>query len=531
MKVQPLGGVGEIGSNCTLFETQSAKVFVDFGILFPYEDFFNISYLAVNLEGIEADNKEVHIVITHGHEDHIGAVFHLITKFPQAKVYAPRFATLLIRKKLSERGIPCRIEVFDEDTVIEVDTLKIHPVHVTHSIPDTFGLLFQDQKKTNSVLFISDFKYDLNPLYEKPFNTEKIKTLFSESNQSIALMDSTNILNPGKTLSESDLIDDLKELLDTDKRVFITLFSSNIYRIRTINNIAQDLGKKVVLLGRSIKHYISCAEECNLIETNNIIIDEKSIKNFSNNYVYILTGCQGDHFGALRRVSDNEFKNINIDRNDRFIFSSKSIPGNEKKIYRIYNKLTEKGAEVITSRDYQVHASGHPSQEDLKALYKEIDPDVIIPIHGETYFLKKHTEFCDRLGYTSALFENFTQLLVSSKGIKFKKHEVSDPIIYHSKDHELDRPAISKRRKLATTGLCVVSLNKKNRDLKISTQGLPFWFSEKEDQIYKLTKGQLSKKLLQKADEDIAEELRIFTRNLINNYLGYKPTCVVQVLN
>lgn len=528
--IQPLGGVGEIGSNCTLFETPNSKIFVDYGILFPHEEFFNISYLAVNLENVESDGKEIHIVITHGHEDHIGAVFHLINKFPNAKLYAPRFASLLIRKKLSERGIPARIELFDSETILEIDNHKIYPIHVTHSIPDTYGLLFQDNKLFNSILFISDFKFDLNPLYEKPFDYEKINDLFSKTKRNISLLDSTNILNPGKTLSESDLIDDLKGLIDTDKRVFITLFSSNIYRIRTINNIAKDLGKKVVLVGRSIKHYISCAHECNLIDIENIIEDEKSVKNYTNNYVYLLTGCQGDHFGALRRVADNEFKGINLDKNDRFIFSSKAIPGNEKKIYRIYNKITEKGAEIISSRDFNVHASGHPSQDDLSELYKKIKPELVIPIHGESYFLRKHKEFCERLNIDSQVFGNFSQLIIHEEKLKFKDNDVDEPIIYHSKDLELDRPAISKRRKIAINGACFVSLSKKNRDLEITTLGLPSWFAQKETQIYKLTKGQLSKKLMTKEDEDIAEEIRIFTRNLLSNYLGYKPICVVQVL-
>lgn len=528
--IKPLGGVGEIGSNCTLFETANSKIYVDYGILFPYEEFFNISYLSVNLQDEKEDGKEIHIIITHGHEDHIGAIFHLIQKFPNAKLYAPKFASLLIRKKLSERGIPARIELYNNDTVFDIDDHLIYPIHVTHSIPDTYGLLFQDKKLYNSTLFISDFKFDLKPLYEKPFDYKKINELFSKTQRNISLLDSTNILNPGRTLSESDLIDDLDELISKDNRIFVTLFSSNIYRIKTINDIAKKHGKKIVLLGRSIKHYINCANECGLIEIENIIEDEKSIKDFSNKYIYLLTGCQGDHFGALRRVADNEFKNINVDKNDLFIFSSKAIPGNEKKIYRIYNKLTEKGAQIISSRDYDVHASGHPSQEDLKDLYSKINPEIVIPIHGESYFLRKHKEFCESLGITSQVFGNFTNLYITEKGIKFKDDDVLEPIIYHSKDLVLDRPAISKRRKLATTGVCLVSLGKKDRSIEIQTIGLPEWFAEKEEQIYKLTKGQLSKKLLEKDNEHISEEIRIFVRNLINNFLGYKPLCVVQVL-
>lgn len=530
LTIQPLGGVGEIGSNCTLFETESTKLFVDYGILFPYEDFFNISYLAADIDHLEPTSKNIILFISHGHEDHIGAIFLFIKKFPQAKIFAPKFAELLIRKKLSERGIPARIEVYDENLELKVDNYTYTPVRVTHSIPDTYGLIAKENNNENSILFISDFKFDLTPLYEPPFNYKKVNRIFEQSKFNVCLMDSTNILNPGRTVSESELIKDFEELLARENRIFVTLFSSNIHRIRTIKEAAAKNNKKIVLIGRSIKHYVQCAQDMGLLDHNDIIADEKSLKKFDNKHVYILTGCQGDYFGALRRAGDNEIKNLNIDQGDLFIFSSKAIPGNEKQIYRIYNKLTENGAEIITARDKMVHASGHPSQEDLIDLYDKIKPDIVIPIHGESYFLKKHVEFCKVNNINSRMFLNNSSLIINGSNIKQIDDEKVEPRIYHSNDMELDRPAISQRRKLALNGLCLISISKANRALSLKINGLPDSIYERVPQLEKLIKGQLSKKLMQKNNEDIEEEIRVFTRNLFNNYLGYKPMTFVQVI-
>ena len=181
------------------------------------------------------------------------------------------------------------------------------------------------------------------------------------------------------------------------RRKFITLFSSNIYRIKTILTLALKHGKRVVPIGRSIHHYIESAKECGFFSDELSVLrrEEEVTDPTSSKYVYLLTGCQGDHFGALRRVVADEHKFLSPKEGDLFIFSSKSIPGNEKKVTRIYNQITEKGADLITAKDKLIHASGHPSQRDLLEFYKRISPDLVIPIHGESYFLKKHVEFVE----------------------------------------------------------------------------------------------------------------------------------------
>lgn len=535
LSVTPLGGVGEIGSNCTVFENDEEMVIVDYGILFPYEDFFDIDYLIADLETIKNTDKKVTIFITHGHEDHIGAIVHINKVFPNAIIHAPQFAEKLMRRKLQEQGQAAQIQTYTEKDELEFKNFTIHPVKVTHSIPDTYGLIVHEKNGAFNILFISDFKYDLDPLYEAPFNAKKIKDLFSSGAKNFAMMDSTNILNPGSTPSEKDLVPALSEIVGQDRRIFITLFSSNIHRLRTIFNLAKEKKKRVVTIGRSIKSYVEVAKECGLFgDELSVLMDEREVTDpQSKRHIYLLTGCQGDHFGALRRVSSGEHKYLSPQEDDLFVFSSKAIPGNEKKVNRIYNVLTEAKAQVITNRDALVHASGHPSQEDLAALYKEISPDVIIPIHGESYFLRKHVEWIkdNELASEAHYIHNFTKLCFDQKGeMKLEKIEEDSPLIIHGNKMIIEREAISKRRKLACNGACFISVDSKSRRLALTTSGLPNSLDNNLGKITNLVKGQLSKKLMTKDEDYIAEEIRVFTRNLLKNFLGYRPIVFVHIL-
>ncbi len=534
LSVTPLGGVGEIGSNCTVFENEEEMVIVDYGILFPYEDFFDIDYLIANLDTIKDTEKKVTIFITHGHEDHIGAIVHINKVFPKAVIHAPKFAEKLMRKKLQEEGQAAQILTYVEDHKIEFKNFVVHPIKVTHSIPDTYGLIVQERSGAFNILFISDFKYDLDPLYEEPFNTKKIKALFSKAHKNYAMMDSTNILNPGGTPSERELVRGLDSLIKQDRRVFITLFSSNVHRLRTIFSIAKDHNKRVITIGRSIKSYVEIAKECGLFgDELSVLMDEREVTDpNSKRHVYLLTGCQGDHFGALRRVSSGEHKYLSPTEGDLFAFSSKAIPGNEKKIYRIYNVLTEAGAEVVTNSDALIHASGHPSREDLQKLYEEIAPDVIVPIHGESYFLRKHVDWIKDNNFADAHYiHNFTRLCFDRKGeMKKEKIEEDIPLIIHGNKSVIEREAISKRRKLACNGACFISISSKSRRVSLTTSGLPESLNDDLGKITNLIKGQLGKKLMAKDEETISEEIRVFSRNLLNNFLGYKPVVFVHVL-
>lgn len=532
-RISPLGGVGEIGSNMTVFETIESYIIVDYGILFPSDDFFDINYLIVDIEDLKTD-KDMILFMTHAHEDHIGAVTHFVEKFPKIQIHAPEFAYQLIKYKLESRKLPLNVEVYDESSVFKFSEFEMHPVHVTHSIPHTFGIIWRALDNSLSTLFISDFKFDLNPLFENAFNTKKVEDLFSTAVKRVALLDSTNILNPGKTTSESELSAQFEDILEQPGRVFLTMFASNTYRMKNILEIAKRSGRQISTIGRSISNYLNAANEANILKVEDYkIIDFDSVQNYDHEkMLYLVTGSQGEFMGATKRIANGDQKNISLNENDRFVFSSKPIPGNEKKIAKLQNQLTEKGAEIITSRDRLIHASGHPGQEDLKALLKIAKPTHLIPIHGETYFLRKHAEFAKKFfpELSVHVLENFQGIDFTNNQIKHFALSKKEPLLIHGNYLVIEREKISERRKLACNGLISIAINQKEQTVLVETRGLPKLI---ENQLPKLKDHIefLAFSEFKKRDYDYTkEQIRIKVRNFFKPILGYKPITIVQLI-
>lgn len=533
LKIYPMGGVAEIGSNITIFEFENAILAIDYGILFPYEDFFDINYLIVDTQSLKKSEKPITLFITHGHEDHIGAVVHFLQEFPRTKLYAPRLATELIKAKIFKAGFSFEIETYTEDLEISFDEYTLRPVHVTHSIPDTFGVILHKQEEL-AFLFISDFKYDLNPCFEKPFNTEKIKQYFTKAKRSIAFLDSTNILNPDKTLSENDILEDLEKIIARKQRTFITLFASNIYRVHNLLLLAKKHQRKVCFIGRSLHFYLESAHNVGILNKEDFpIIELDAIENYTDpNLMFIVTGSQGEHLGATKRISNGDQKHITLSEKDIFVFSSKAIPGNEKKIYRLINKLSDSNVEVITSRDMQVHASGHPGQKDLAELLKEIQPTDLIPIHGETYFLRKHIDFAAKNfpQIKTHFITNFDLIMFKNGEMKIIDNAPTDPIIIHGNNIPIEREKISERRKLACNGLIVVTINHKSKNINITTNGLPNEFAGALPDLRELTHYTVFQEFKNRDYDYVTEKVRIKARNFANGKLGYKPITIVSMV-
>ena len=537
LKIKPVGGIGQIGSNMTLVQGKTDTILIDAGILFPYEDFFDIDYLIPDLSKIPTPT---HLIITHGHEDHIGAILHVVRQFPQIKVLATPFTATLIRKKLEYNGNPYPIQEYRQHDHLGFSDFTIDPIHVNHSIPETVGLLLKNHEETFGFFFVSDFKIDPATKFERPFDFEKLERLSKKLTKKMLLVDSTNIMsNQVKTPSEMDLFPVFDEIFQsTDKRIFITCFSSNIHRLMIFIELAKKLGRKIVPHGRSMISYLNSANEHGLIPdyANTVKLPEALTPN-QENIIVLLSGCQGDFRGTFRRFCMGEDSTFKPRPDDLVLLSSKAIPGNEKKISLLTNKLSEIGVRVVTAADKLIHVSGHPGRDDLKLLYEKFNPTDIFPIHGETTFIRAHINHVKNV-FPKALTHfvlNHDELHISENlSLSIVQGEKLDPIIIHGKQIVLEKEHISERRKLACNGSVFISLklSKNLKDIEASSitlQGLPNLVSQNEEKFKRFLENylvQINFKDLEKSKE----ELRVAARKYFDQILGYKPQTFVHIL-
>jgi len=530
--IMPLGGVEEIGSNMTLIKTSNEDILIDCGILFPYEDFFDIRYLIPDFSILDP-SRLTSIIITHGHEDHIGAIAHLISDFPHIKIYATKFAHNLISKKLAEKKLTCQYHLYHSKEELRFNEITVTPVFVNHSIPETHGLIIIHEELNWAQLYISDFKVDLTATHEEPIDLDFIRSKLSPYKNTAYFLDSTNVLNDGKTTSENELTKDLKSILARDEqRVFMTLFSSNVSRLNTITKLAVESGRKIVLMGRSLFTYMEAAFETGHLELDPskfLLADQGKL--VESKILVLLSGCQGDFLSALRRFSFGEDSNFKPQPEDLVIFSSKVIPGNEKKISRIYNKITEFGAEIITASDALIHASGHPGKKDLELLITAFKPDYYFPIHGESYMLRKHKEFIEERfpEIETQVIYNYHEVHFREEGIKVEVHPPLEPVLIHGRGTPIEKTQISQRRKMATQGAVFISYLKKSNTIQISTVGLPLSAQNLLPQLEHRLLKLINETLYHRQEEYFIDQVKISTRQFYNNILGYKPVTEVHL--
>lgn len=533
--LMPIGGVGEIGSNMVLVRTAGGDVVIDCGLLFPYESFFDINYLIPDFTFLDP-TRLLGVVITHGHEDHIGALTHFIGRFPGTKIYASPFTQTLIRRKCEEKNLFPSFVTYGEEDVLDFGELFIHPIHVTHSIPETFGLFLSDRGSHWGAFYVSDFKFDLTPLHEKPFNVLKLQALARTCKHTAYFIDSTNALVPGKTTSENDLLPDLEAILARpEKRVFVTLFASNVHRIAALCRLAKENGRKIVLMGRSIEHYVKAGIEHGHIRdlTEDELCTPIQVKDESSRMLVIVSGCQGDYMSALRRLAAGEDSCFKLSPLDLVVFSSKVIPGNEKQVGRIMNAITEAGTEIVTAYDARIHASGHPGREDIHQLITYFVPTAYFPIHGESFFLKRHADWIKSIHpkLETGVIYNWTEVQFYPDRWKTIEHSGQEPLLIHGRGLEIERTQISQRRKLACQGSVFISLDRQRGIIQSSSLGLPLFATDLLPKLEQLLLERVREDLGRRQSEFAKDQLRITVRQFFNKELGYKPVTEVHLLN
>lgn len=486
---KPLGGVGNIGANCMLIEHQGKRILIDCGIIFPRDQHLGLNYLTPNFDLLEKHPID-YLLITHGHEDHVGAIPVLLEKYPQLKIYAPLFAAEVIKSKFEyfyKKREDLNLSIYKESDFFPFGDFEIHPIKVNHSIPDTFGFLIRSTQHKKSFFFASDFKVDTSNYYEPPFNFEKISSLNAEIEQKYFLADSTNVYNSGKTLSEKDLLENLDVLLEKHSRVFVTLFSSHIYRINSVVSLAIKNGKKIFYSGISLKRYLEIAEKCQALNFSLDLIHEREQYNGEENALILVAGCQGNFKSSLARIAYGRDPYYRIEKSDAVIFSSKTIPGNEKNVHSIYNKITETTPFLYhEGNTSKIHCSGHAGLEDIRISIEKIKPDVLIPIHGENFLMQYYQTL--NLGPKIYNLRNHDEIHIRDNGeLKYHHHEFSPHTAFLESSETIAREFLNQRKKVAERGCLIITRGKNILALGMSEKFNLTWHQQLKDELQRST--------------------------------------------
>lgn len=532
----PLGGAGEIGMNFNCYgygpPEERAWIVVDCGVLFGRETSTpGVDLIMPDTRFLEEVRSDVlGIVLTHGHEDHIGAVAHLWPKL-RCPVFATPFTVKLVQHKLEEAGLEDRVRITPVPLGghIKLGPFSIEFVSITHSIPEPNCLAIRTPAGT--VVHTGDWKIDPDPLLGRVTDDSRLRHLGEEGVLAM-VCDSTNALVNGESGSEAEVKRALVRLIGSLKgKVAVTAFASNVARLESIADAARSAHREVVLVGRAMRHMVSCARDTGYLRNFPAVVDEEDAAQIPADHVlYLCTGSQGESRAALARIAADEHPNVSLGEGDTVIFSSRIIPGNDLEIFALQNRLAAKGVTVLTERDHFVHVSGHPARDELAAMYSWIKPKISIPVHGELRHLTEHARFARELQVPRAIVATNGQMIRLSPGepqivdeTPFGRLHLDGRVLVHEEDGHA-----RGRRSLSFAGFAAITLvlNRKRRlaaEPVFYMEGIPPAVEEAmRDAVF----GVLGEKIRDELDEDV----RIAARRAANEIWGKKPVVRVKLV-
>lgn len=457
----PLGGSGEIGMNLNLYGHKGKWLMVDCGMSFADNYLPGVDLVFPDPAFIEDEQDDlVGLVLTHGHEDHIGAVPYLWERF-QSPVYATPFTAELVKGKLKEAGILDQVplHVVEAHQKIDLAPFEVTYVPLAHSIAEGHGLAIKTSRGT--IFHTGDWKLDERPLIG-PACPSPVLSALGEAGVLALVGDSTNVFNPSESGSEAAVRESLKDIVAGMKnRVVITTFASNVARLETIGEVAKATGRRLVLLGRSMERVVKAAMETGYLRDFPPIVDEADADYLPKDEVLIAcTGCQGEPRAAIARIARDDHKHLQLSPDDNVIFSSKIIPGNELVLGQLFNQLAVKGVNVVTEKDAFVHVSGHPGRAELAKMYEWTKPHVAIPVHGEARHLLRHAKLAKELGVEHTIVpKNGDVIEISEKGVRLVDEAPFGRLVLDGTEIvQFEDAAIADRRRAANNGFVSVSL-------------------------------------------------------------------------
>lgn len=402
LRVIPLGGLEEVGRNCTVYEYEDDIIIVDLGLQFPDEDMPGIDFIIPNISYLEGKQKRIRgVFITHGHLDHTGAVSYLMPKLGNPPLYAAPLTAGLIMKRHEEFPRGGKLNIVRITSTKRVPIGKhfvVEPFHVNHNISDAFGLAIHTPVGT--IIHTGDLKFDYTPVDDKPADIGRLAE-FGNKGVLAMLADSTNANSPGYQISEALVGEGLEQVIAEAKgRIIIGTFSSLLTRLQQIFTSAEKHGRRVLLVGRSLQSNVEIANQLGYLKfKKGIMMEESDFKRLADDKIIVVcTGAQGEKNAALMRIANDNDRTVSIKPGDTIVFSSSVIPGNERTVAYLHDALTRRGANVINYSMMDVHAGGHAKQEDLKLLLRLIRPKYLVPVHGQHFFLRKHADLALETG-------------------------------------------------------------------------------------------------------------------------------------
>ncbi len=542
----PLGGSGEIGMNMNLFaygKPDNQKwIIVDIGVTFADDSIPGIDLIYPD-PGFIIDKKEdlLGIILTHAHEDHIGAIAHIWPKL-KCKIYATPFTSVLITEKFKEKKIDITsyLKIVDLNSTVNLEPFKIEFVTLTHSILEPNGLKIETP--VGNILHTGDWKCDPDPLIGENINSKRLKEIGKEGVITM-ICDSTNVFSAGRAGSELDVRKNMLKVTERlNKRIIITSFASNVARMETAFYCAEKIGRQIALVGRSMHRIYKAARQCGYL--SNVIepLEARDAKNISRDkIVYLCTGSQGEPMGAMTRISNYTHPDVFIEKGDAVIFSSKIIPGNEKKLYKLHNQLVKEGIEVISEESEYIHVSGHPNREDLKDMYNWINPKSVIPVHGEHRHMLEHINFAKEMQVPHPIkVENgdIVRLYPGNKPEVYDKAPSGRIYVDGSISVEEDSQSIKERKNVSANGFIEATIlitpkgNIHNRPL-ITFRGLPIYEKEEfqnglEDEIDRTVKSfSLNNK---KQETNLVDALKSTCRKFTKLKTGKRPLANINLV-